>query len=465
MIRARASLFPHTHLPHRHHTGHTLVTNLNSIHKRKQTMAQPKSPLVGRRNIMLLVALLIFFGFSALVDLKNIQTQLADTNMSRSDTKIRDKGTRGALNNDGCGLVNSQHSSQWIPMTESESEDVNKLQECLKRTVPGSWADARDYHNINPSSSSGQLNCSIPVTFDTVRSALSQYKTVWMHGDSIMAQTFYTLGCMMNSSIEEWNGTRIGEILWRTGLGYNGPEQFTYTHSFGSTKFMFSRFGKSWGLDKNLYEDDFPMAIRTLNSRDAIVTNGAAVHNNADAGSKFEKDVDFIVEHSKMTNATTFFFEPTPTEWPTSNGMYLYDLFEKCKCQSLTEAQLLGVENNYTSDKVISFKEHRIVPDSFFNRTYPNSDLFLRGKEINSDDCIPNCVPNFWHTDVVREGINKSSGYNVHVVPIYWQLVSRPGGSYRSHGDCTHKDLHATTTMLFQWTRTILGLEQDNEFG
>jgi hypothetical protein len=287
-----------------------------------------------------------------------------------------------------------------------------------------------------------------------------------MHGDSLMAQTFYTLGCMMNSSMEEWNGTRISEILSATGLGYNGPEQFTYTHSLGSTKFMYSRFGKVWGLDKNLYEDDFPLAMRTLTSHDAIVTNGAAVHNNADAGSKFERDVDFIAKHSKMTNATTFFFEPTADEWPTSNGMYANPGLETCQCHPLSNAQLLGVERNYTCDDVTPGRYRRIRPDSSLNHLYPDSDLFLglgglKGKGIDSDYCIPNCVPNHWRSDVVRQGINKTSAHNIHIVPIYWQLVSRFGGSFKTDGDCTHKDVYATIAILFQWTRTVLALQQD----
>ena len=40
-----------------------------------------------------------------------------------------------------------------------------------------------------------------------------------------------------------------------------------------------------------------------------------------------------------MTNATTFFFaeaEPTPQEWPTSNGMWIQGLI--FECTPLTEA-------------------------------------------------------------------------------------------------------------------------------
>jgi hypothetical protein len=60
---------------------------------------------------------------------------------------------------------------------------------------------------------------------------------------------------MMNFSIAEWDGDRIGDVLGSkiAGLGYNGPKQFTYTHSLGSTKFVFLRFGAMQGLDKKLY--------------------------------------------------------------------------------------------------------------------------------------------------------------------------------------------------------------------
>jgi hypothetical protein len=34
--------------------------------------------------------------------------------------------------NDGCGIVSNQYSSEWVPLTESENEEVQKLQECLQ---------------------------------------------------------------------------------------------------------------------------------------------------------------------------------------------------------------------------------------------------------------------------------------------------------------------------------------------
>jgi hypothetical protein len=364
------------------------------------------------------------------------------------------------ITDDGCGLVSNQYSSQWIPFTESENQDVEKLQQCLQRTVPGTWPGAigaHGYHGVNPSAFRGQLKCNIPVSFDVVRSALSQYETVWMHGDSIMAQTFYTLSCMMDSNLPEWDGNKLVDILKTTGLGYNGPEQFTFVHSSGSTKFIYSRFGKMWGLDKNLYEDDFPMAVKTLTSRDAIVTNGAAVHNHEDT-SKFDQDVHFINEQSKMTNATVFFLEPTPQEWPTSNGMFIMGMQGRCNCYSLTQAQLHGIGNNYTCGVPEQSKRE---PDfDLFNRIYPNLNP-ISYVGIGPNECIPNCVPNYWRSDVVRRGIDKSAR-NVHLVPIYWQLVSRLGGSAKGDGDCTHRDLIGTMTMLFQWTRTILELQKDH---
>lgn len=67
---------------------------------------------------------------------------------------------------------------------------------------------------------------------------------------------------------------------------------------------------------------------------------------------------------------------------------------------------------------------------------------------------------NSWRTSVVRNSL-KNSANNIHLnlIPIYWQLTSRRGGSSKQDGDCTHKDLYSTAAMLFQWTRAIIELE------
>lgn len=186
------------------------------------------------------------------------------------------------------------------------------------------------------------------------------------------------------------------------------------------------------------------MHSKLLTSRDAIVTNAAAVHYHTHKGN-FSKVVEFITEKSALTNATFFWLEPTPSEWPTSNGIYQSGIATHnpgssfCPCQVLTDSQLLGNESNFTCENAINVYTNLRAND-------PNNILK---------------VPNTWRTDLVRDAIKKSNNTKINLVPIYWQLVSKDGGSYRRDGDCSHKDLYSTIAMLFQLARAAIGLQTD----
>jgi hypothetical protein len=56
---------------------------------------------------------------------------MMNRNKPQLDTIITISKASGATA-DGCGLVSNHFSSQWILLTESENDDVVKLQECLK---------------------------------------------------------------------------------------------------------------------------------------------------------------------------------------------------------------------------------------------------------------------------------------------------------------------------------------------
>jgi hypothetical protein len=57
-----------------------------------------------------------------------------------------------------------------------------------------------------------------------------------------------------------------------------------------------------------------------------------------------------------LTNATFFWLEPTPQEWATVNGMYVWGIerakakakAKVCNCSFLTDAQLMGTEDKFT---------------------------------------------------------------------------------------------------------------------
>jgi hypothetical protein len=340
------------------------------------------------------------------------------------------------VDNDGCGVVNDQNASSWIDLTETEIENVKEIQQCLTRTT-GGWRGSKDYADINPRAFQGKLKCSIPLSFEQVRSTLSQYNVVWMHGDSLMAQTFYTLGCMMNSSIEAWDAREINRNMFKHGLGITTHEKFIYNHAWGRTLFIYLRFGQIWKLG-DLH--DFLQAINSLTFRDAVLTNAAAVHYHTNWGANFSEIVDHIKSMAHLTNATFFWMEPAPEEWPTANGIHginngIPKQIESCQCTRLTDAQVMGVESNFTCEAA--------------------KDWYIKTQSKDKDP-----LPNFWRTNIIRKAF-ETSNHTIHLVPTYWQLVSREGGAFKRDGDCTHKDLLSTVTMLFQWTRTIMGLRSN----
>lgn len=351
--------------------------------------------------------------------------------------------------NDGCGRINNRNSSTWRNLQQSEVLDTTQVQVCLKRIGRFKHATAL---------SKKVLNCSTPINFETIRSTLSRYDKVWLHGDSIMEQTFYTLACIMNFSISELpTEAELGgpnKMRWTVNLAQQGRliEKFTFTHAQGQTEFRFSRYGIMWGLQDNLYKYDFPFAVQNLTSKDIILTTGASSHYAASQASQYEKALEFISSQSKLSNAPIYLLEPTPEEWPTSNGMYTQSCIFRCGCETLSEKRMTG-HGKFTTRDEAKDKQYTMKlgkPETeFFKRLYPNMT------ELAYGNCIPNCLPNSWRTDIVRKWENDSG--KVHLIPIYWQLASiQNGNTGRGHGDCTHRNLYATELMVSQWVRTIL---------
>ena len=202
---------------------------------------------------------------------------------------------------------------------------------------------------------------------------------------------------------------------------------------------------------------------RFANLIQEILTTGAAVHYEARAGTEFEKALDFISTQSILANASIYLIEPMPEEWPTTNGMFTTSCMWFCECEQLTNKRLIGrgqftqPPENTTYDEEYAMVRGKPEVD-FFKRLYPNMDPSWLA--INSEKCIPNCMPNTWRIDLLRKYLveNTTNKNDIHLVPIYWQLMSIPeGNTGRGKGDCTHRNLYGTELILFQWIRTILG--------
>ena len=416
----------------------------------------------------------IILAYGATKITKNRTHDATNNNMAGSSssvaTLVHGQVTRNEtkLTEDGCGLlVEDRNSSTWNKLSSNPTERSNEeifqmeIQTCLRRI---------GWHKLAAGFSREGLSCGIQVDVQTVRSTLARYGTIWLHGDSIMEQQFYTLACMLNSSVDNLNPSDWPKKMeWITGLHsgmaraegrYNesSREIFTFRHPEGgettttTTTVMYSRFGRKWGLTDNLYKYEFPYSIDTLTANDAILTNAAASHYASPQASEFEGAMQFIAEQSLRTNASVFVIEPTPEEWTTSNGLYAEDAYQKRgACARLDRDMILG---RGKLPKTIDMNSSRVAPDlAFFERLYPD-----RPWEANAvvSECVPDCIPNTWRTDFVRSFL-ATTQHKIRLVPIYWQLVSRPTHSGRqASGDCTHRDLYATILIHYQWVRDIL---------
>ena len=184
------------------------------------------------------------------------------------------------------------------------------------------------------------------------------------------------------------------------------------------------------------------------------------------------RHLQFISSQAKLSMAPIYFIEPTPEEWPTTNGMYTPSCVndsEDCICETLTDERIMGRGENTAPPPLLRAKKDaefkRQLEVDFFQRLYPHMDpSLLDYTNIASNSCTPNCLPNTWRLDLVRQTFLQNTTYNnsndVNVIPLYWQLVSNPEGSTgRGAGDCTHRNLYGTEMMIFQWIRTILQLQ------
>ena len=382
-----------------------------------------------------------------------------------NNSSLADIGT--GKYDDGCGLVDNvnRNSSTWVDLSEDEINHFRGVQTCLRHLSATASAGTRPRPLNKYATGYGHrsLKCNMNVNMETIRSALSQYDTIWLHGDSIMMQQFYTLACMINSTVDvdmsslllAWPRKMDRQVgLWSgANPNYSGVERFTFLHPRGKTQVLYSRFGRKWGLDANLYKYDFPFSIRNLTSNDAILINAASHYDTAHA-SQMETAIKFIGKQSLSTNATVFYMEPTPEEWPTTNGMFGKAFMLWAKCEKLDDARLMGRGNLTQLSRVMGgINASRVKPDpSYFGQLHTDRSW---EESANRSICTPDCIPATWRVSLTRSLLGKIS-HKIRLVPVFWQLVSKETESGRGIGDCTHRDLYATVLFRFQWVRTIL---------
>ncbi|KAL7568327.1 hypothetical protein ACA910_018461 [Epithemia clementina (nom. ined.)] len=401
---------------------------------------------------------------------------------------------------DGCGLVQVQVAAgtrmgrrktqlpsslpQWRALSHVEQHELDLVQTC-QRTIlqspPIQMAHRilLDQQHKDPSTPFMTLDCHTNVTLATLRDTLQHYRTIWFFGDSIMEQVFYLFTCMMDTTAP------FDGLVWEKQENYTWHHHSSSTSSTttnnrsnasrNSTHVRYSRFGWKWDTkEPNLYHDDFPTAISTLGEDDAIVIN-ANVHYDSTRVHLFDKALTWIAEQSFLTKASVFYLEPTPEDWPTSNGMYTKACMWRCRCEAVNPLRLLG-RGNYTdpTDNITQDFSHKLPP-------LPTSTVTTTNKENqalpllsrlypdlafahDTEHCLPDCLPATWRVDMARSILwNQTKPNNVIMVPLFWQLIAKGTPTPRMNGDCTHRSLEAVHVMNQQLIRTMMVIQQQRK--
>jgi len=266
-------------------------------------------------------------------------------------------------------------------------------------------------------------------------SILSHYEKIVFLGDSLQRQLFFTLSCMMNSSL-----LREDIVTAKTNeLAETVRSDFQWTHESSNTSVMFRM------LPKALHKSDiFNSYISDSNPRHALIVNlGAHYHPHKIHGAKaLEEDTRSIAEIAQQTNASVFWVDTIDFQWPTSNGEFVSKCWE-CKCEALTPGRILGTGEFTGPERYRS------------NPRYPSIDVPVPPN--HSSPCIPYCLPANWRNQA-SNGVLEDPKYSaIQLVPTWHQLVSSGFPQSRfSYGDCTHKSTDALIAMAQQLLRALL---------
>jgi GDSL/SGNH-like Acyl-Esterase family found in Pmr5 and Cas1p len=419
-------------------------------------------------NIFRLWCIVIVSGVTIVLDFPRITfltTWVAET---KSETRKEDEQQGFLLEearqreDDGCGLVHEYMSAGTSTtssgvtrsrLSANEVHSFNVLKECVQRTFIEKGGSMVRPLSPETVANLTALRCHHNVTQSTIQSVVQQSsnKTIWFIGDSILEQQFYVLLCMVHPTLE------LSEIVYTSQRPGTATEaiaaKFTYNHSMGSTNIIYSKFGLSWHrAESNLYMDAFPQAVASLTEMDSIILDASA-HYQSDNVLKLERALHFIGNQSLASKASVYYMEPTPEEWPTSNGQFSRGCMWSCTCQTLDAARIVGRGSLHSDPNVFAenLTTHNKVPTDFFVKLYP--DLAFNNTE-ESSACVPDCLPATWRLEFTRSIFEKTKN-RVHVVPLWYQLVDRPSWMTLV-GDCTHKSLEAVLLMNEQLIRSMV---------
>jgi hypothetical protein len=330
---------------------------------------------------------------------------------------------------DGCGISLDTVSSTvtWSTFTAGEATAFRALQACIKR-IPQAKPSAMVPHHGPNVSALRMLQCRQKVTVNETQSVVQGYETMWFIGDSVLEQQFYVFLCMVDPwmTLHQIHGSGLPDAGESGSVDHTIAAQWTYHHSdgTGATRVICSKFGRVWeGSERNLCVDAFPQAFGSLNEKGAIVLD-AANHYDTHHFPEMRRAVTFIRDKSLITNASIFYMESNPEEWPTSNGMCVDGCMWLCQCEALGADRIMGrgslSDPQVNLTKTVELLRSGDPPIKFFDKLFP--DLAFAN---NTELCIPDCAPATWRSDLARLILNETRN-RVRMVPVCFLRETAP---------------------------------------
>ena len=179
-----------------------------------------------------------------------------------------------------------------------------------------------------------------------------------------------------------------------------------------------------------------------------------------------ERAMKYVKNMAPQSNATLYYMEASPEEWPTSNGIFADDLYKKSKCQALNADQLEGHYQFPPNSNIVTpghekFKNNTMPPPEFWSQYLPWHQVntsFSYWQQSSPRVCYPDCLPATWRSRLAQTILlgDHHPASNIHMVPIFWQMVDKQSLNNAFEGDCTHKSQEAIVMMNQQLIRTMV---------
>ena len=368
----------------------------------------------------------------------------------------------------GCGF-RSRVSPAWTDNTPRENAAFFRIQACHRRRNPRGrevWGEDR----APPAS----LRCGADGSDDGIMEdaamIVASYRTIHFIGDSLLRQVYFTLLCVLN--ITE------GDIETANDLGsraeYKRDEKDGHSTSTTALQYKCTVFNHATHTPK------------AASPRDLVVVDaGLAYQAQSDKFHDLVSVARHVRDASQTTNATILWVETINSEWPTSNGDFVEQTFNRpgVRCEALTAESIRG-NGNFTG------------PAHFLNETWRRQNLNMFGPYVEQAErnrrvadhlapyyppavargivaaagedgahCLPHCAPANWRNDVTNailarnatgdDGRRAPAAKAVAIVPAWRQLVARGVPQHQRDGDCTHKSMEAVLAMVQQLLRVM----------